>query len=414
MRQRKRARPEGPATESRRVILNRLDRYILKMATIASIVLLIGLTSVIWVTQALREVDLITGKGQTILIFFTVTLLSLPALIAGIAPVALFMATLYTLNRLNGDSELIVMNAAGIAPYRLTKPFIVLTVAVSLAVGWISLSVMPAGFRALRDLITTIRADFVANVVKEGQFVSLESGVTFHYRERSGDALVGIFMQDRRDPAQPAIYVAERGRTADVDGQNFLMLERGTIQRENKQDTTSIISFERYALNLSALSGDPTGGAGEGSGERVVYKPRERTTWALLNQDRNEHYYKTQEGRFRAELHNRLSAPLYPIAFMLIAFAFLGEARTTRQGRASAIQAAIFIVGATRIGAYAAWTASVRSPFAAVLLYILPIAAIILSVALILYGERLRPVLGRLAAPVLAPITGLTARLRRA
>ena len=397
------------------MILTRLDRYILKIATVASIVLLIGLTSVIWVTQALREVDLITGKGQTVLIFFTVTLLSLPALIAGIAPVALFMATLYTLNRLNGDSELIVMNAAGIAPYRLTKPFIVLTIAVSLLVGWMSLSVMPSGFRALRDLITTIRADFVANVVKEGQFVSLESGVTFHYRERQGDALVGIFMQDRRDPSQPAIYVAERGRTADVDGQNFLMLERGTIQRENKQDTTSIISFDRYALNLSALSGDATGGgAGEGSGDKVIYKPRERTTWSLLNQDRNEHYYKTQEGRFRAELHNRLSAPLYPIAFMLIAFAFVGEARTTRQGRASAIQAAIFIVGATRIGAYAAWTASVRSPSAALLLYLLPIGAIVLSLALILYGERLRPVLARLAAPLLAPINGLTARLRRA
>ncbi len=59
------------------MLLQRLDRYILKMATIAAIVLLIGLTSVIWVTQALREVDLITGKGQTVLIFFTVTLLSL-------------------------------------------------------------------------------------------------------------------------------------------------------------------------------------------------------------------------------------------------------------------------------------------------------------------------------------------------
>ena len=44
------------------MLLQRLDRYILKMATIAAIVLLIGLTSVIWVTQALREVDLITGK----------------------------------------------------------------------------------------------------------------------------------------------------------------------------------------------------------------------------------------------------------------------------------------------------------------------------------------------------------------
>lgn len=395
--------------------LNRLDRYILKIAAGAAIVLLFGLTGVIWVTQALREVDLITGKGQTVLIFLTVTLLSLPALIAGIAPVALFMSTLYTLNKLNGDSELIVMNAAGVAPHRVTRPFLVLTVATAVIVAWMTISVMPASFRTLRDLITLIRADFVANVVKEGQFVSLDSGVTFHYREKVGDALVGIFMQDRRDPTQPSIYLAERGRTVEAEGQSFLMLEKGTIQRETKNtNTTSIISFERYALNLSALTGDPSGGPGEGDGDKVIYKPRERSTWDLLNQNPNEPYYKIQEGRFRAELHNRLSAPLYPFAFMLIAFAAIGEARTTRQGRALAIQAAILIVGATRLAAYAAWTASVRSPFAAALLYILPIAAAALAIAFIFYGRKLQPVLSRLSAPLALPFIHLLARFRRA
>lgn len=393
-----------------------LDRYILKIAAGAAVILLVGLTSVIWVTQALREVDLITGKGQTVLIFFTVTLLSLPALIAGIAPVALFMATLYTLNKLNSDSELIVMNAAGVAPRRLTRPFIVLTLLTSALVGWMSLSVMPAGFRALRDLITLIRADFVANVVKEGQFVSLDSGVTFHYREKQGQALLGIFMQDRRDPNQPAVYIAERGQSAEADGNSFLMLEKGTIQRESRnQNSSSIISFERYALNLSALTSDTDGAAsGTGDGDKVVYKPRERTTWALLTQDRNEPYYKIQEGRFRAELHNRLSAPLYPIAFMLVAFAMLGEARTTRQGRAAAIQIAILLVGAIRIGAYAAWTASVRSPFAVTLLYILPLVTIALSALAIGFGAQTRALIDRLTEPLIAPFIALTARFRRA
>ena len=395
------------------MLLNRLDRYILKIAAVAAIVLLLGLTGVIWVTQALREVDLITGKGQTVLIFLTVTLLSLPALIAGIAPVALFMSTLYTLNRLNGDSELIVMNAAGVAPQRITRPFIVLTMATSLIVAWMTVSVMPASFRTLRDLITLIRADFVANVVKEGQFVALDSGVTFHYRERSGQALLGIFMQDRRDPNQPAVYIAERGQTAEADGNSFLMLEKGTIQRESRdRNSSSIISFERYALNLSALSGD-SDGAGGGDGDKVIYKPRERTTWALLTQDPNEPYYKIQEGRFRAELHNRLSAPLYPIAFMLVAFAFLGEARTTRQGRAVAFQLAILLVGAIRIGAYAAWTASVRSGFAVVLLYLLPLVTIAISASMIAFGARARVVMDRLTEPLAAPFLALSARFRR-
>ncbi|WID96803.1 LPS export ABC transporter permease LptF [Bosea vestrisii] len=393
-----------------------LDRYILKIAAGAAVILLVGLTSVIWVTQALREVDLITGKGQTVMIFFTVTLLSLPALIAGIAPVALFMATLYTLNKLNSDSELIVMNAAGVAPRRLTRPFIALTLITAALVGWMSLGVMPAGFRALRDLITLIRADFVANVIREGQFVSLDSGVTFHYREKQGQALLGIFMQDRRDPNQPAVYIAERGQSAEADGNSFLMLEKGTIQRESRnQNSSSIISFERYALNLSALTGDSDGAAGgSGDGDKVIYKPRERTTWALLTQNPNEPYYKIQEGRFRAELHNRLSAPLYPIAFMLVAFAILGEARTTRQGRAAAIQIAILLVGAIRIGAYAAWTASVRSPLAAALLYILPIGTILLSAFAIGFGSRTRVLIDQLTEALIAPFVALAARFRRA
>src|SRR5215207_6213908 len=191
-----------------------IERYILRIALAAFVACLIGLTAVIWITQALRELDLLTSKGQTIIVFLTVTGLSLPALITVVAPVALFIATIYALNRLNSDSELIVMSAAGMRPRQLLRPFVVLTI-----------HLMPSSFRELRDLVTRIRADFVANVVKEGQFTSLENGITFHYRERSGNALLGIFIQDRRDKTRPVVYLAERGQTAEVQGHSYLVLE---------------------------------------------------------------------------------------------------------------------------------------------------------------------------------------------
>ena len=93
-----------------------LDRYIFKTVAIAFLATLLSLTAVIWITQALREFDLLTAKRQTILTFLTVTSLSIPALITIIAPVAVFIATIYALNKLNGDSELIVMSAAGMPP----------------------------------------------------------------------------------------------------------------------------------------------------------------------------------------------------------------------------------------------------------------------------------------------------------
>ncbi|MGL4728276.1 MAG: LPS export ABC transporter permease LptF, partial [Bosea sp. (in: a-proteobacteria)] len=382
-------------------------------ATVAG---LIGLTAVIWITQSLKELDLVTGKGQTIIVFLLVTLTTLPALIAGIAPVALFAATLYTLNRLNGDSELIVMSAAGVAPFRLLKPFVVLTALVTILVAWMTMSVIPDSYKTLRDLITKVRADFVANIVKEGQFAQLDAGITFHYRERQGQTLIGIFLQDRRDDAKTAIYIAERGQAAEVDGMSLLLLERGSVQRQtpNSRDS-SIVAFDRYAVNLAMLGGDADAeGGGEAAPGKIIYKPRERPLSALIFADKNEGYYKIQSGRFRAELHNRLSAPLYPIAFMLIAFAALGEAKTTRQGRGFAIQMAVFAVSATRLIGYAAWTASVRSPAAVPFMYLLPIGAGLISIWLILYGHRLKPITAPLVSDLLGRVINRLPKLGRA
>ena len=322
-----------------------IDRYVFKISAVAFLATLLGLTGVIWITQALREFDLLTAKGQTILIFLTVTGLSIPALVTIIAPVALFIATLYALNKLNGDSELIVMSAAGVPPVRLLRPFAMLTVLVALLVTAMTLWAMPASFKAVRDLVTRIRADFVTKIVREGQFTTLDIGITFHYREKSGEALLGIFMQDRRDREKTVVYIAERGQTVDVKGVPYLVLENGSVQRvQPGQQDAAIVVFQRYAVDLSQFGQD---------GETPVYKPRERSTVELFTLDRNDLYVKSQEGRFRAELHDRFSSPLYPLAFMAIAFAALGTPRTTRQGRGSAMTAAVLAVAAVRIAGFA-------------------------------------------------------------
>jgi lipopolysaccharide export system permease protein len=367
-----------------------IERYILRIAFTAFAACLIALTAVIWITQALRELDLLTGKGQTILVFLTVTGLSLPALITVISPVALFIATIYTLNRLNGDSELIVMSAAGMPPRRLMVPFLALGGFVCGIVAMMTVYLMPASFQELRDLVTKIRADFVANMVKEGQFTTLDNGITFHYRERAGNALLGIFMQDRREEGRTIVYLAERGQTTETNGQAYLVLEKGSVQRQqpNSRDS-SIVAFERYAVDLSAFNQE---------GGDVVYKPRERSTTQLLFPDRDELYYKMQEGRFRAELHDRLSAWLYPLAMMMIAFAALGDARTTRQGRGLAIAAAVVCVVALRIAGFAASSAAVRTSWGLLGIYGAPLGSIAISLLLVFQSVLMRRLGGRARA----------------
>ncbi len=96
-----------------------IDRYIFRTTMGAFVLVLASLTGVIWVTQALRGIDLMTNQGQTILVFLGVTGLAIPVLAMIIAPIALMIAVAYTLNKLATDSEVIVMNAAGLPPWGL-------------------------------------------------------------------------------------------------------------------------------------------------------------------------------------------------------------------------------------------------------------------------------------------------------
>lgn len=355
--------------------MNLAQRYIFRIAAYAFVSGLLALTAVIWLTQALREVDLMTSKGQSALVFLSITGLTIPSLLMLIAPFALFGGALYALSRLNGDSELIVMSAAGLSPTQLLRPFMMLAVVVSMIVATLSLWLMPASFREIRDLVTLIRSDFLARVVREGSFTTLDAGLTFHYRERGPHGeLMGVFIQDRRDPERPSTYLAEQGVTAEIDGRNYLVLDKGSVQRRqpNARDT-AIVAFDRYAIDLSQF-----GGKGEES-----YKPRERSTLALLNPDSDDKLYQVFPGRFRAELHDRFANPIWAFVAALIAFAALGQARTTRQGRGLAVATAVLAFGAARLIGVWATTMAVRSAFATPLIYIVPLAACAIAAAAI-------------------------------
>src|SRR5579871_3322878 len=317
-----------------------VERYVLRTATGAFFTGLIALTGVIWITQALRQIDLLTSKGQTILIFLLMTGLALPALIAVIAPVALFAGALYTLNRLNGDSELVVMASAGVSPARLLRPLALLSAGVFALVGVIYIQVQPWSFGVLQNLTSFVQADFISNFARPGSFSNLQFGFVFHYRERTPDgALRGVFMQDRRDPAHISTYIAEAGKTFEKDGESFLQLSKGVLLRPQTAGDSAIVSFDDYTIDLSqfmvALS--------------TVKRPRERSTFDLLRPDPKDQSDPTVSGHIRSELLDRLASPLYALVAGFIAFAALGEPRTTRQGRGLAIGGAILAFTAVRM-----------------------------------------------------------------
>ena len=128
-----------------------IGRYMFRTTMVAFLITLITLTVVMWFTQAIREFDLITSQRQTLFVFIGITGLLIPLLVMMIAPISLVLATAHTINKLSSDSEIIVMNAAGVSPWPLVRPFVAASLVVSLLVASIAVYVSPWSLRALRN-----------------------------------------------------------------------------------------------------------------------------------------------------------------------------------------------------------------------------------------------------------------------
>ncbi len=379
-----------------------IGRYIFRTTMGAFIIILVSLTVVLWFTQAMRDFDLITSQRQTLFVFIEITGLIIPLLVMMIAPIALVMAAAHVLNKLGSDSEIIVMNAAGVSPWRLLRPFLAAALVVSILVSVIAAWGSPRSLRALRQWAAQVRADILTNIVQPGRFTTVSGNLTFHIADRKPNGLLlGIFVDDRRDPREHATYLAEQGEIVRNDNGSFLVFEGGSIQRlEAGQRDPRIVTFDHYAFDLSKFTGGP---------QSIVYTAREKYLWELMWPRADDAVYVAQPEQYRSELNDRLATPLYPLAFIIIAYSFLGPPQTTRQSRALAGLGMIGAVALLRLLGFVSIIVGVRVPAVLAVQYVALFGAVIAGLLQISRGRAVEP-----AAAISRLATAVTERVARA
>ena len=361
-----------------------IGRYIFRSTLGAFVIVCVSVTALMWITQALRDVDLMTNQGQSIFVFIGITGLIIPLLVQMIAPIALMIAAAHVLNKLGNDSELIVMNSAGMPPWILFRPFLAVGIVVSLLVGVISAHVSPWALREARNWATEVRADLVSNIVQPGRFTKLEDKLTLHIRERRPNGqLRGIVIDDQRNPKERLTVFAEDGDIVKDPRRVFLVLQNGSVQRhESGQRDPTLVLFNSYAFDLSGVSNAP---------QKIRYSVRERYLWQLLSPSWSDDVFADQPEQIRAELHDRITAPLYPLAFMVIVYAYLGAPRTTRQGRVMSLVGAISAAAALRGLGFTGMIAGVHTPLALLLPYLGLIVTFVLGYVIVSRGIIIEP-----------------------
>jgi lipopolysaccharide export system permease protein len=359
----------NPSGERMRIV----SRYVLRQASGALLMVLLSLTGITWIGVALRQLELMTNQGQDVWRFLAMTTLALPSMLAVIAPIALLIACIYVLTRLSADSELIVMTSGGMPAWALLKPLGLLALLVAVLVASVNHVVGPGSQRLLREMAAQVRTDLMAQVIQPWRFTSPEPKLMVHIRDRgpSGE-LLGLMMHDARDPKQVVTYLAERGLIIKQAGMAYLRMDKGHIVRRlEHEQTPQIIVFDRYAVDLNQLE--------QRVDQANQLRPRERSTVELMWPDPDDPLYRQAPGRISAELHDRLSSPLYALAFVMLVVASLGHARTTRQNRNQAAVLAFVLAVGCRLGGIVATNAAAVRTSAIPLMYAVPLAAAVLA-----------------------------------
>lgn len=348
-----------------------LTRYIFWQCAGPFVIATFVLSGIIWLTQALKLLDVLITQGQTLITFFQLSALALPTAVNTVLPIALFVALLYALNKLISDSEIVVMFSAGVSRWSLTTPVLILTAITIVIVMILNLYLMPLGMRTLRTKLFDIRGDVATSLIREGAFTNPVPGLTVYVRARTPDGgIKGILVHDGRDPAQPVTYMAETGELVRLPEGPRLVMYNGNIERVSRTTSSgespiTFLYFDKYTYDLSQYSS---------TNQAVApWEIRERYLGELFNPASNDYYGQSLKMRLRAEGHDRLVAGLYPVMFAMIALATLLPAPLNRRGYTLRIAVGAGVAVVARVVGFGLINVAATHPAAIGLIYLVPI-----------------------------------------
>ena len=315
-------------------MLTIIDRYILRqvakpLATAMAIGLLMLLAE-----RLVRLLDTTLGKKNSFGVVFELLAYLVPHYLGTAIPAALFLGLLFGFNKLSKDSEIDAIMATGTGLHRLTRPVILLSVALGalslFIVGWLQ----PQTRYAYRSVLFDVKNVEVFYLAEEGVF--MQAGTrTFILDKlnRSSNTFDHIFLFDYRGPAGSETLTASSGVLITVEDQHrpILRLNNGhRLKLERWPTLDGAGEIPQAGIAEFASSDTPLGKVSDS-----IFRPRGEDERELTLPELYAQLYTPPKGSTRnsmlAELHKRIVNVVTFIMLPLLAVPFaIGRQRSQR------------------------------------------------------------------------------------
>lgn len=190
-----------------------LHRYIFLEVFRFFLICLFAFTALLLTVRMLKFAALIINKGVAFSQIGMVFLAIIPTFLELAIPMATLLGVMLAFARLSGDSEIIVIRAAGVGLKQLVPPVLLFGLLSGVLALWISLNWKPWGFNKLAETLFEIARSKSTSGLDVGVFNPVGQLMIYtdgiHYQ--TGE-LEKTIIEDRRNPAEPRIFTAKTGR----------------------------------------------------------------------------------------------------------------------------------------------------------------------------------------------------------
>ncbi len=314
-------------------LMKKLNVYIANQVFIGFLLVAFSLMSILWLTQSLRFIEMITNKGLPLSLFIKMTSCLMPRLFAILSPISLFVAVMFVYNRMLTDRELVVIKSAGISPWQTAKPAIFIGILATLFAVYVNNFATPYAEKKFRDYEWQIKNDVSHLMFREGEFTTLDNNLTVFITAHGKDGSVqGIMINDERNPEKKMTVSAESGLIIYTDKGPRIMLINGIRQEINtKTSQFSSLSFDRYSVDFGSPQGK----------KRKHDSVRSKTLKELLFAADDKTLSPSEARRYIVEGNRRLLNPFYNLLFAILACTGLLIGNFNRRGQTKIISISI-------------------------------------------------------------------------
>ena len=286
---------------------NKLGYYFAQEFLKNYISILFAFGLIIWITQAVRLLDLIGEDGNSIKTYFLYILSILPKYFSKISIIIFFISFVVTISKFEEHNELRALWFSGLEKKKFINYLLRSTAIFVLILIIIRCFIVPHFSNYSRYLLLNTGVGAIGPLLKQNNFNNPLKKITIYVGKKNQINELEDIILFEDDANIKKTIVAKSGVVINENNKNLLVLVEGSIQEERKDRKISILDFDKTTLDLSQYS------------KKTVeyYKFNEIFFLELVKRANNKN--DAQLSNVVGELNDRIVMPLFIPSLVLLA-----------------------------------------------------------------------------------------------